>query len=292
MLIYRFKYELTDVANKFFKDIGELFFKDLEMTEEPGAGGLYKELFLNGEPCGYAISLNSADQLKKMSHLFSDTDSMMFDEFMSEQNHYCPLEVEKLISIHTSVARGQGKQVRYVPIYMISNPVSLINPYYTVLGISSRLNKNTKFLRGDGWVLEQGFNESASTAQSQSAFNRAFSSSKYTLYNSQAIYLNDNQAFIEKVNGKGKYVLTLRYNGQDYGVIEYSDQGIIYITDKADSSFNFKLAITTDDFQVNYVLLQQYKNYLAILRQYFEKACFRFKNLQCKEALMAAIGYR
>lgn len=292
MLVYRFKYELSDVSNKFFKDIGELFFKDMTMTDEPGSGGLYKELFINEEPCGYAISLNSADQLKKMSHLFSDTDSMMFDEFMSEQNHYCPLEVEKLISIHTSVARGQGKQVRYVPIYMISNPVSLINPYYTTLGISSRLNKNTKFLRGDGWVLEQGFNESASTAQSQSAFNRAFSSSNYMAYNTQAVYLNDNQAFIEKVSGNGKYTLTLRFRGQDYGVVEYSEQGIIYITDKADSSFGFKLAITTDDFQVNYVLLQQYKNYLAILRQYFEKGCFRFKNLMCKEALMAAIGYR
>lgn len=291
MLVYRFKYELNDIENKFFKDIKELFFPDLDMTSESQANGIYHELFINDTPCGYAVALNCADQLKKMSHLFSDTDSMMFDEFMSEQNHYCANEVEKLISIHTSVARGQGKQVRYVPIYMISNPVSLINPYYTVMGISTRLNKNTHFLKGDGWVLEQGFNESASNAQKQSAFNRAFSSSKYMAYNTQAIYLNDNTAFIDKITGSGRYVLTLRYKAVDYGVVEYNDQGIIYVTDKADSTYNFRIAATTEDFQINYVMLQSYKNYLAILRTLFEKGSFRFKNLQCKEALMTAIGY-
>lgn len=54
----------------------------------------------------------------------------MFDEFQSENNDYCPNEVQKFISVHTSVARGQGKQLRYVPVYMLSNPVTLLNPYY------------------------------------------------------------------------------------------------------------------------------------------------------------------
>ena len=93
---------------------------------------------------------------------------MIFDEFQSETNHYCDNETKKFISIHTSIARGQGEQVRYVPVYMLSNPVSIINPYYVEMGISGRLKDDTKFLRGDGFVLEQGYIESASIEQKNS----------------------------------------------------------------------------------------------------------------------------
>ena len=180
-LLYRYNYELDDVSDKFFKDIKSLFFSNYYMTSKKRAKGIYHELYLSTDStgtdekhCGYALSLNSADALKKYSHLFSDTCEMLFDEFQSETNHYCTDEVKKLISIHTSVARGQGEQIRYVPIYMLSNPVSIINPYYNELGISSRLNKDTNFLRGDGFILENGFIEMASIAQKESGVNRAF----------------------------------------------------------------------------------------------------------------------
>ena len=160
-ILYRYKYELDNCAEKFFKDIGALFFKRNLMTSKKRASGIYHELFLDGNSCGYALSINSADNIKKNSHLFNDVQRMIFDEFQSETANYCPNEVSKLISIHTSIARGQGEQVRYVPLFMISNPVSLINPYYVEMGISKRLTPDVKFLRGDGWVLEQGYIESA-----------------------------------------------------------------------------------------------------------------------------------
>ena len=171
-LLYRYNYELDDCAEKFFKDIGELFFNGYTMTSKKRAKGIYHELYLNGEPCGYAVSINSADQVKKNSHFFSDVKRLIFDEFQSESNTYCPNEIKKFISVHTSMARGQGEQNRYLPVYMLSNPVSIINPYYVELGISSRLTDETRFLRGDGFVLEQGFVESAADAQKSSGFNK------------------------------------------------------------------------------------------------------------------------
>lgn len=69
-LIYRFNYELSDCANKFFKNIGELFFPASKMTSVNCAKGLYHELFLDSVPCGYAIALNGADKIKTYSHVF------------------------------------------------------------------------------------------------------------------------------------------------------------------------------------------------------------------------------
>lgn len=290
-LIYRFNYELDDVADKFYKDISKLFFPGTVMTSRRRANGIFHELFIGDKSCGYAVSLNSADQLKKHSHLLSDVKRMFFDEFQSETNHYCSDEIRKLISIHTSIARGNGEQIRYVPIYMCGNPVSIINPYYIELGISERLNDNTRFLRGDGFVLEQGFVQAAADAQKQSGFNRAFAKNQYVAYASECVYLNDNKSFIEKPAGKGRYLVTLRYKNVDYAIREFAEQGIIYCDDKPDSTFKDRVTVTTDDHEINYVMLKRNDFFLANLRYYFERGAFRFKNLKCKEAVLKALSY-
>ena len=291
MLIYRYNYEMDECADKFFKDISTLFFNGSVMTSKRRASGMFHELFLDDVSCGYAVALNGADMIKKYSHLFSDVTRMLFDEFQSETNHYCNDEVKKFISIHTSVARGGGKQIRYVPVYMLSNPVTILNPYYVELGISERLKEDTKFLRGDGFVLEQGYVESASKAQSESAFNRAFSKNIYVAYSTEALYLNDNKAFIEKPSGTGRYLVTLKYLGKEFAIREYPEQGIVYCDDRVDQSFKMKITVTTEDHEINYVMLKRNDFFLSTMRYYFERGCFRFKDLSCKEAVLKSLSY-
>lgn len=295
-LLYRYNYEMGDCADKFFKDIRTLFFPQFIMKSRPRAKGVYAELFLIGDdekeiPCGYALSLNNADAIKRYSHLFSDIKRIMFDEFQSETNHYCPDEIRKFMSVHTSIARGQGEQSRYVPVYMLSNPVSIINPYYTELGISERLSNEVRFLRGHGFVLEQGYVESASRALKESGFSKAFSANKYTAYAAECVYLNDSTAFIEKPTGSSRYLATFKYEGREYGVKEYPEMGIIFCDDKPDVTYKHKISVTTDDHQINYVMLQRNDLFISQLRWYFEKGCFRFKNLSCKEAILKALSY-
>ena len=291
MLIYRFRNELDDCADKFFRDIRGLFFPSYEMTAEKKADGIYSEFFLNKKSCGYAVSLNSVDAIKKMSHFFSDTGRMFLDEFQSETNHYCPDEVTKFRALHKAVARGQGKQYRYVPVYMCSNPVSLLNPYFTAMNVTARLRKDTKFLKGTGWVLENGYVESADLAQRESGFNQAFGQDDYEAYQSQGVYLDDDRSFITKPEGKNKYLCTLRYEGRDFAVREYLEEGIVYCDNTADYTFPFKIAVTTDDHRINYVMLRKNDWFIQNLRYYFEHGAFRFKDLICKDAVLKAISY-
>lgn len=297
-LTYRYNYELDNVAEKFFKDIGHLFFPGLSMRAEKRGKGIYCELYVaggkygdSGKSCGYAITLNNADQIKKNSHFFSDVKRILFDEFQSETNHYCADEITKFISVHTSIARGDGEQIRYVPVYMLSNPVSIINPYYVAMGISARLRENTHFLRGDGFVLEQGYVQSAYDAQKQSGFNKAFAGNTYIAYAAESVYLNDNKAFVEKPEGVSKYICTLRYKGSEYAVRMYPEAGIIYCDDRPDVTFKNKLSVTTDDHNINYVMLRANDGFIFQMRYYFERGCFRFKDLRCKEVILTAISY-
>lgn len=298
MLVYRFANQLTQISEKFFTDIGQLFFPNFVMTEKKRDKGKYVELFLaprsdpdKKDSCGYAVALNMADSYKTMSHLFSDTARMFMDEFQSETNHYCDEEILKFISLHASVARGQGKQTRYVPVIMCSNTVTLVNPYYTLFDISSRIRKDTKFLRGDGFVLEQGFVESAAQAMQDSAFMRACANSPYVDYAAQSVYLNDNMAFIEKPTGANKYLGTIRYKNQDFGIRHFPAEGIIYCDDRPDMSFPYKIALTANDHKVNYQICHANSFFLMTMKSYFDSGSIRFKNLTSKAAFFKMISY-
>lgn len=296
-LLYRYNYEVRDAPEKFFKDIRGLFFPDKEMKSETRANGVYCELYLfsnsgeEGASCGYAMALNNADQIKKYSHMFSDVDMIIFDEFQSETGHYCSDEVKKFISIHKSIARGQSKMYRYVPVYMISNPVTLLNPYYAEMGISERLNTQTKFLKGNGFVLEQGYNETAKIEGEKSGLMKAFSKNEYVAYSGQGVYLNDSAVFIEKPDGHGRYIATLKYKKAEYGIREFANSGILYCDNHPDTSFKGKLAVTTDDMEINYVMLKRNQLFIENMRYFFDKGCFRFKDLKCKEVIMKTLSY-
>lgn len=297
ILLYRYAYELSDVASKFFDDIGRLFFPNYTMESKMCEKDTFAELFLEKvgtdekTACGYAIALNKADNIKKCSHLLSDGEVMLFDEFQSENDQYAPNEVQKFQSIHTSLARGGGKQVKYLPVIMISNFVSLLNPYYSALRISERLQANTNYLRGEGWVLEQGFNDSASKAQKESAFNRAFGDTTYNKFSSEKFYLNDNNTFVKKMSGRSDYAFSFHYDGEWYGLRAYPDQRIMYCDRRPDLTHPQKYAVTTDDMTNETVLLGRTDGVTSRLRLYFDRGCFRFADLKSKSAVFALISY-
>lgn len=290
-LLYRFNYELTGCADQFFKDIGHLFFKGDEMTEVKRANGVFVELFLNEQPCGYCISLNFADQIKKKSHLLSDVDSILFDEFQSENNHYCDEEVSKFMSIHTSLARGGGEQVRYLPVYMISNAVSIINPYYLSLGIADRLKTDTNYLKGDGFVLEQGFYQNVANAQKASGFNRAFKNESYLKYAAQNVYLNDNLNLIERMQGLSDYIVTIKKNDRFYGVRRFTDTGLFYIDNRADETYPDKIVPNAVEQEQGYMLLGRSSLLMSSLRLAFERGYVRFRNQECKAVFFDLMKY-
>lgn len=297
-VVYRFNYELDDCAEQFFGEIQGLFFNEYEMLSEKRAKGVYHELFIRNKitdekkSCGYAMALNNADVIKRKSHLLNDITSLFFDEFQSETNHYCDDEVKKFLSLHKSLARGGGKQVKYLPVYMVSNPVTIINPYYVKMGISSRLTDEVNFLRGDGFVLEKSFNESASEAIKSSGVSRAFADDPYIAYSAESVYLNDNISFIETPpSTRCKYLATIRYEGKNFAIKEYRDSGIVYCDDKPDNTFPYKLSVTLDDHTINYVMLKNNDMFISNLRWFFQHGSFRFKDIRCKEALLKCISY-
>ncbi len=290
-LFYRYNYEISDVADKFFKELKTLFFPNYEMKSKSRAKGIYHELYLNDSLCGYAMAINSAEQLKKYSHLFADVQRILYDEFQSENNKYCPNEVTKFLSLLVSISRGGGQQVRRVPVYMLGNLVTVLNPYYIALDVSDKLDNKTKFLKGDGFVIEQGFLSEVAQQQKQTGILRAFKNENYTRYATEAIYLNDNAVFIEKPEGKNNYLATVIIEGCEYALREYPEKGIIYCSENVDKTFPNKITLSAEDMKINYIMLQKNDFFIALMKKFFEVGAFRFQNLKCKKAVFKMLSY-
>ena len=145
-------------------------------------------------------------------------------------------------------------------------------------------------MRGNGWVLEQNLNESASKAQEKSIFNQAFADDKYIAYSAQKMYLNDNNTFIEKIAGKSTYIATINVFGNEYAIREF-DCGVVYCDHGVDNGFPLKISVTTESHQVNYIMLNKNSYIVSQLRFYFDRGIFRFKDLDCKQAIMTMLSY-
>lgn len=285
LFVYRWQTELPDCAEKILKDVNGTLNMGLKYHDEPYAGGIARQIFVNDESMGYAVSLNSVAKIKRMSHLFVDAEMIIMDEFQEQYGHYCPYEVDKFVKLHIAIARGNGKASRYLPCVLIGNAVSLLNPYFIALNCAHKLRADTKYLRLKGCVIQHIYNDHAKNEMQKHGFMSAFYGSDISEYVG-GVYLND-ATFVEKMHGKFEYLCTLKYDGKYYGVRLYPD--VIYICDTADLGNPHKIACTVNDVDLDFKRSTQCQSYIGILRDYFNSGKLRFKNLVCKESVFNAL---
>lgn len=293
MILVRYIYELDGTLKSFMSDLISEYpekYKSIEYEEEGERRGLYRVIKINHEEAGFIVYLNSAEAIKKCSTRFYDVENMMLDEFQTNSHVYLDNEIEKFMNIHTSIARGHGKHIRFVKTFLVGNLYSIINPYFCALGIHKRLSKETKFLRGEGYVMELTFNANAAKDAELSSFNRAFKNTKYYTHLTSSEYLIDNRAFIEKVNLAGAhYECTLIYKNMFYGV--WSLQDIIFCSRKYDPGFPRKYAVSREDHGGETISLTRHSMVIQSWRRYFQEGYWRFEDEECKNVVMELVGY-
>lgn len=290
LLLFRYVYEMDGCADAFFKDLEEVTWPGHKMTSDWAIKGICQNLYFDDKHCGYALAMNNPDVLKKKSSMFVDVGSIFMDEFQSESNKYVPGEIGKFQSIHTSIARGGGKHSRYVPVYMASNGVTTMNPYFTAFGINKRLREDTKFMRGNGWVLERTFNEDAANAILDSAFAAAFAGDVHMEYATGQKYLLDNSNFIAFLRGDKTPMCNVLYNGDTLGIWKMEGESIYLVSHQHDPGLKTVLSMKLKDHNETSTFIRA-KNYIRVLADMFNAGRVFFEDAYCKDAFLETIGY-
>lgn len=290
ILIYRYSYELNACEN-IFSDVLSIypqFGQDMESTSY--ARGLFYELFLDKKSCGFAVSMSNPDSLKKYSPVFKDCTQALLDEFQVENGKYLQRETDKLQSLLVTVSRGGGKQYKEVKLYLLSNMVTIMNPYYITFGIHKRLRENTKFLRGHGWVAEFNINESARKGLAESAIARAFQNSDYMNMSSESVYLYDSKAFVKNVKGRNRYLFSIRHDNRLYGVREFFDENLLVVSKKVDKNCQNIMTFQTKDHDTSTLLVDRYSFYVKLMKDAFKRGYLRFDDVETKNVVFDILG--
>ena len=295
-LLTRWTKDLGNVANGIMDIAIQDNFPDYELVEEVRMNGVYSQLFLthrvtekevSKECCGYVLPINGSDNIKKISSVFYDVETLFLDEFQAEK--YCPNEINKFTNLHFSIARGGPNGVRYVKTILASNTLDITNPYFDALGMSSKIQTDTKRYRGEGFVYCNYQNEVVANAQKESAFNRAFSGNKQIQSNIDNSWLNNNWISVGKPDGtwgRGTYIFTIIDDNNKYGVMKY-DNGYWYIGRKIDETCSNVYSMSVDGTENIEVITRC--SYLPTISNSFKKGLVRFSDVAVKERVLSFI---
>jgi hypothetical protein len=168
----------------------------------------------------------------------------------------------------------------------------MLNPYFVFFDIPKRLKDDTKFIRGHGWVAEFNFNESASNALKKNGLYRAFDTQymKTSADNAKLFY---EEEFIEKTQGKTKYLFTIKHDGNYYGVREELTTGKTYIDEKYDKTCKNILVFSSGEHSSNTVMLSKNSFIMKKIKDSYNLALLRFSSLKAKNVIydILAIDY-
>ena len=159
-ILTRYDKDKKILCDTYFNNTMEMFYKDYELVYKRKLFYLRHKKSKKQVIVGYAFALNEATKLKSTSYPHIDT--IIFEEFLNIENKYiktkenAELEVELLISLYSTIARGNGKQVRYdVKLFLISNCYNINNPYFTYFDFVNDIVKDpfkTFYAKNNGKV--------------------------------------------------------------------------------------------------------------------------------------------
>lgn len=286
-LLYRYAYELDDCPQILMGAVRDLYYPDIDIKSESFMGGKIRELYWSDKLCGYAFSINSYEQVKKASNTLSKIEHYLFDEAITENDEYAKNEVNKFMSIHTSISRAPGQPVRFVPVYMLANCIRMLNPYFMALNIPQRYQSRTKYLRGDGFVLETLYDKKLTIKAEQSPFNRAFKGQAYVDY-----LTGNNSLFINEMNDIGKqkgektYVYTFICDGKSYGLWRMQN-GLYYLSTQFIANYKKIIGVMYNDRVMANVYDYSIAKFLkSNFKDIFNQGSMRFEDGNCKNVML------
>lgn len=246
-------------------------------------------VYLDGKKVGNIISFNDTEFVKTSSLVFSDAAYNIFDEFQIESGQgYLTNEVVKYNSARVALSKGGMANQAAVkkPTILLANNVSKYNPYFVERGIDKVIRPNTKFARGDIWVLEQTWNAEAARLVAE---NVGGMSQKELEYTTQNKYLLDSDKFVDTPAGDKTLLVWIRYRGKDYSVWG-TNEGLLYVTNNLDGPRDQMVVVDESDHDIGTLLLPRNHGMFKTFKNFYEGGNVRFKNEPCRRAFLLAIG--
>lgn len=248
----------------------------------------------SGDTVAISFCLNDADKIKKLRSIFMGVKRGILDEFQAENyKTYLPQEVHLFLSVCYTLAGGDGQHARQIEWWLLGNSYTQLNPYLLALNAYQYkpeiLPTGEKLVRGSGFIYVEFVNEDAKRQLSQLAVSRAFSHDSFVQYSTANATIYSDEEFITDLKERYRYIFTYIFDGKKYGVLELKESGNLYITDKTDPSATV-FVFNAGEHNENTLLMSNRSGLSILLRDSYDHAAVRFKDLKCKNSFLHIVG--
>lgn len=265
-------------AEELFNDVADLKYPDHDIYIKK------QTVWVDGEKAGWLVGLSATYKIKSSD--FKDVDFIILDEAFTEDGRYLQDEVNKLLNLYQTVARGGGKVIRNnVKIVLISNAVSMINPYIRFL---QAYDIKEGYTVGEGWVIECFKNESVNEEIKKSEFYKLIHNTDYAEYAMNNAFYLDNNCYIDKPDlTKAYYYATILYK-EKFIALYLTQLGQLYCSRKVNKQEPNRFSVGC--YNENYYMLENSHIFLKELRQYFNANAMRFSNIEVKGDMLEILN--
>lgn len=251
--IRRYKSELKEAVPNFFEALQNNNEFENHICTTKG-----KKFYCDGEICGYAMTLSTAQDLKGTT--FSKVTTIIFDEFIIEEGqkkYYLQNEVLMFLNLLETIGR-----MRDIRVFMLANPANIYtNPYFLYFNLSLPYNNDIKLFKDNLILLQYMKNEKYREEKKKTKLGRLTAGTSFEDYAINNKCLNDNKNFIEKKKGTAKFSFAFIFNNETFGVWFDYVLGRIYVSNDFDKNSPFVFACTLKDHSPNTLLLNSAKKY-------------------------------
>ena len=270
--------------NKFFEQVKNEF---PDSTFKISKSKKVRRLYIDGEICGYALPLSSADSLK--SSTYENVDTIIYDEFMLKEGssqHYLRNEPEIILDLIETIGR-----LRDIRIYCLGNAISSTCPLMAYFDLTLPYNTDIKLFKEGTIAVEYIKNEKYREVKKASRFGKLIEGTKYGKYAIDNEFLTDSKSFIKKKDKNAKFYFILIVNGKNYGIWRDFKNQVIYVSTDIDPNCPIKFAIHEEDHTESTVFAKVRSNFWfkQIINSYrFARLCFESQTV--KNLFMQELG--
>lgn len=280
----RYKTELDSALVTFWDDLqANGYFEDNVLKVKKSK--MLTTFTCDGEICGYAVPLSTANILK--STAFPKVKTIIFDEFIldvaSGTYKYMKNEPQMLLDVMETVFRLRDGRV-----LMLGNYINFFGcPYVAYFDLDLPYNSEFRTFKDGAIVVNYIKNQAYRDAKNQSRFGKLIEGTVYGDYAINNQSLRENTVFIGKRPANSKFYVHLIVNGSHYGVWSGID-GYLYISEKYDPSASQKYACDFDDHTEQTIFLNMRENwYLKYCLKAYKQGWLKFENQKIKSDIIS-----
>ena len=286
--IRRYKTELDTALSNFWDDLqAHGYFDDLKL--EVKKSKMLTKFLCDGEVCGYAVPLSTANILK--STPFPKVSTIIFDEFLLDTGgtyRYLKHEVTMFLDVIESVGRLRDN----LKVILLGNALNVhASPYFAYWDLELPTGDSEFRTFKDGAIVVNYIkNLEYRKAKKASRFGKLIDGTEYGKYAIDNEVLRENNSFIQKRPSNSLFEAVIVVNGYNIGIWNGHD-GYMYLSDKYDPNTVFKFVFNYNDHTEGTIFENARENmWMHMVIRAYKQGWLRFENQKIKSAAISVLN--